>query len=56
LWFILIALSPVLTYQHHLVDIAGGFVLGAGSLFLFRRDRLFSPRLPNDLHNRASQP
>src|SRR5262245_4476671 len=29
-WFVLLALSPVLTYQHHLIDIVGGVVL-AGS-------------------------
>ena len=39
-WFVLIGLSPVLTYQHHLVDIFGGFVL-AGYCFYFFRD---SPR------------
>src|SRR6266498_784919 len=27
IWFALIALSPVLTYQHHIIDIGGGFVL-----------------------------
>jgi protein-tyrosine phosphatase len=37
IWFVLIALSPVLTYQHHLIDIAGGFVL-AGYCFYFFRD------------------
>ena len=36
-WFVLIALSPVLTYQHHFVDIVGGFVL-AGYCFYFFRD------------------
>jgi protein-tyrosine phosphatase len=36
-WFVLIALSPVLTYQHHLIDIVGGFVL-AGYCFYFFRD------------------
>jgi hypothetical protein len=37
MWFVLIALSPVLTYQHHLIDIVGGFVL-AGYCFYFFRD------------------
>jgi len=35
-WFVLIALSPVLTYQHHLIDILGGFVLAGYSFYLFR--------------------
>jgi membrane-associated phospholipid phosphatase len=39
-WFTLIGLSPVLTYQHHLVDIAGGFVL-AGGCFCFFSQRPF---------------
>jgi membrane-associated phospholipid phosphatase len=35
-WFSLIGLSTVLTYQHHVVDLAGGFVLGFFALYLFR--------------------
>lgn len=34
LWFFLIGLSPLLTHQHHLIDILGGFALAAGCLFL----------------------
>ena len=47
-WFVLIALSPVLTYQHHLIDIVGGFVL-AGYCFYFFRD---SPHAPPVVANR----
>jgi membrane-associated phospholipid phosphatase len=36
MWFVLIALSPVLTYQHHVIDIVGGFVLAAFCFWLFR--------------------
>jgi protein-tyrosine phosphatase/membrane-associated phospholipid phosphatase len=35
-WFSLIALSTVLTYQHHVVDVLGGFVLAAGCFYLLR--------------------
>ena len=35
-WFVLIGLSPVLTYQHHLIDIFGGFVLAGYCFYLFR--------------------
>jgi membrane-associated phospholipid phosphatase len=35
-WFALIALSPLLTYQHHLVDIGGGFLLAAFCFWIFR--------------------
>jgi protein-tyrosine phosphatase/membrane-associated phospholipid phosphatase len=41
-WFVLIALSPVLTYQHHLVDILGGVVL-AGYCFYFFREPSHPP-------------
>ncbi len=36
LWFVLIGFSTLLTYQHHIVDIVGGFVLAAICLYLFR--------------------
>jgi protein-tyrosine phosphatase/membrane-associated phospholipid phosphatase len=35
LWFVLIALSAVLTYQHHVMDVLGGFALGAYCLYFF---------------------
>jgi membrane-associated phospholipid phosphatase/predicted protein tyrosine phosphatase len=34
-WFSLIGFSTLLTYQHHLVDIAGGFVLALFCFYLF---------------------
>ena len=36
LWFILIGFSTLLTFQHHFVDIVGGFVLAAICFHLFR--------------------
>jgi protein-tyrosine phosphatase len=45
-WFVLIALSPVLTYQHHLIDIVGGFVL-AGYCFYVVRESSHTPVLAN---------
>jgi len=36
IWFSLIGLSTMLTWQHHLVDIAGGFVLAGFAFYLFR--------------------
>ena len=32
-WFVLIGLSAVLTYQHHILDVVGGFALGAYCLY-----------------------
>ncbi|HEY3663168.1 MAG TPA: phosphatase PAP2 family protein [Chthoniobacterales bacterium] len=37
-WFGLIGLSPLLTRQHHVIDIIGGFILAAGC-FLFIRPK-----------------
>jgi membrane-associated phospholipid phosphatase len=33
-WFALVGLSTVLTYQHHVVDVGGGFALGVFSYYL----------------------
>jgi len=53
-WFVLIALSPVLTYQHHLIDIVGGFVLAALCFLIFRDRDLFSPQSEPELNNPRS--
>src|SRR5260370_2160969 len=52
IWFVLIALSPVITYQHHLIDIAGGFVLAAFCFLTFRESDLSSPRAEEPSNNR----
>jgi protein-tyrosine phosphatase/membrane-associated phospholipid phosphatase len=46
-WFSLIGFSTVLTYQHHLVDIAGGFVLAGFAFYLFPETRVRLPVVPN---------
>lgn len=35
IWFVLIGLSAVLTYQHHVMDVVAGFALGAYCLYFF---------------------
>ncbi|HVF72528.1 MAG TPA: phosphatase PAP2/dual specificity phosphatase family protein [Chthoniobacterales bacterium] len=37
IWFGLIGLSAVLTYQHHVMDVVAGFALGAYCLYFFPR-------------------
>src|SRR4030095_7687109 len=46
-WFVLIALSPVLTNQHHLIDIVGGFVLAGYCFYFFRERALALPVVAN---------
>jgi membrane-associated phospholipid phosphatase len=41
-WFALIAISPVLTYQHHVIDIVSGFALAAICVYFIRPRRLSS--------------
>jgi membrane-associated phospholipid phosphatase len=50
-WFVLMGLSPVLTYQHHPVDIAGGLVLAGLCFWIFREPVLSSPREVSELNN-----
>ena len=42
-WFSLVGVSTVLTYQHHIVDVAGGFLLALVCFYGFRES---SQRLP----------
>jgi membrane-associated phospholipid phosphatase/predicted protein tyrosine phosphatase len=49
-WFVLIGLSAVLTYQHHVMDVAAGFALGAYCLYFFRES---APRLPVMVNRRV---
>lgn len=37
-WFLLIGVSPLLTRQHHVIDIVGGFALAAGCLGFIRQN------------------
>jgi len=46
-WFNLIGISTVLTYQHHVVDVAGGFTLAALCFFLFRERQMGGVSVPN---------
>jgi protein-tyrosine phosphatase/membrane-associated phospholipid phosphatase len=47
LWFFLIGLSPLLTYQHHVIDIVGGFVLAGYCFYLFREPSRALPVVVN---------
>ena len=47
IWFSLIGFSTVLTKQHHVVDVAGGFVLALLLFHCFSTEPLAKPVLPN---------
>jgi predicted protein tyrosine phosphatase len=47
LWFVLIGLSAVLTYQHHVMDVVAGFALGAYCLYFFPGFAAREPVTPN---------
>ena len=46
-WFVLIGLSAVLTYQHHVMDVVAGFALGAYCLYFFPESAERIPAVPN---------
>lgn len=46
-WFALIALSALLTYQHHFIDVVGGFGLAALSFYFVRETRAPFALTPN---------
>ena len=46
-WFSLIGFSTVLTYQHQVVDIAGGFMLAGFAFYLFHESGSRLPVVPN---------
>ena len=46
-WFSLIGISTLVTWQHHLVDVLGGFWLGAIAIHLYRFDETPAPRSAN---------
>lgn len=47
IWFILISASTVLTWQHHIIDVIGGFLLGALCFYLFPNHFITSDCSPN---------
>ena len=47
LWFFLVGLSPLLTYQHHVIDIVGGFVLAGYCFYFFREPSAALPVVVN---------
>jgi protein-tyrosine phosphatase len=46
-WFSLICVSTLLTYQHHLVDVIGGFVLAVFCFYIVRETRVREAAMPN---------
>lgn len=51
-WFILIGLSTLLVWQHHLIDVAGGFVMGWAVAALFPDPRQMGTRNPSQKYAR----
>ena len=47
IWFVVIGLSAVLTYQHHVMDVIAGFALGAYCRYLFAESPTRLPVIKN---------
>ena len=46
-WFSLVGLSTLLTHQHHVIDVLGGFALAGISIYFFRPMSHRLPVIPN---------
>lgn len=46
-WFSLIGFSTLLTYQHHFVDVVGGFILATICFYLFQEENICPSVRPN---------
>jgi protein-tyrosine phosphatase/membrane-associated phospholipid phosphatase len=47
IWFFLVGLSTLLTYQHHFMDVVGGFALGLYCIYFFRESTGRFPVIEN---------
>jgi len=46
-WFSLVGISTVLTYQHHVLDVVGGFALAACCFYVISESQTKLPVIPN---------
>lgn len=46
-WFVLVGLSTLLTYQHHFMDVVAGFVLGVFCIYFIREPEPHPPVIVN---------
>ena len=43
-WFLLVGVSTVLTYQHHVIDLVGGFALAVGCFYVIPAEHIHQQR------------
>jgi protein-tyrosine phosphatase len=46
-WFVLVGLSTLLTYQHHIMDVVAGFALGVSCIYFIRESATRLPVIEN---------
>ena len=46
-WFVLVGLSTLLTYQHHVMDVVAGFALGVSCIYFIRESATRLPVIEN---------